>query len=213
MVVDRVGFRTIETRGQSVLLNGEPIRFRGISTHEEPIGRDGAAHSHADMERLFGEAKALGANFVRAAHYPYSRHAARVADEMGLLLWAEVPIYWNIAWQNPDTLAVARDQLERLVTRDWSRASVVIWSVANETPYSPARMRFLEQLIDGLRSADDSRLISAALLGDTRRSSVRWPCIWLPMASTTRRRPPENEPSLPPCWRGQGRRHGDRFAF
>ena len=169
VLVDRVGFRTIETKGQSVLLNGEPIRFRGISTHEEPIGRDGAAYSRADMERLFGEAKALGANFVRAAHYPYSRHAARVADEMGLLLWAEVPIYWNIAWQNPDTLAVARDQLERLVTRDWSRASVVIWSVANETPYSSARMRFLEQLIDWLRSAEDSRLISAALLGDTRR--------------------------------------------
>ena len=54
------------------------------------------------------------------------------------------------------------------MTWDWSRASVVIWSVANETPYSPLGCA-LEQLIDWLRSADDSRLISAALLGDTRR--------------------------------------------
>lgn len=169
MVSERVGFRTIETRGHTLLLNGEPVRFKGISTHEEPIGRDGAAYSRADMEILFAEAKALGANFVRAAHYPYSRHAAQVADEMGLFLWGEVPIYWNIAWQNPETKAIARDQVKRLVTRDWSRASVVIWSVANETPYSEPRMRFLEQLIDDVRAMDDSRLVSAALLGDTRR--------------------------------------------
>ena len=168
-VEDRIGFRTIETRGQTILLNGEPIRFAGISTHEEPIGRDGAAYSRADMEVLFAEAKALGANFVRAAHYPYSRHAAEVADEIGLLLWEEVPIYWNIAWENPETLAIARDQLSRLIQRDWNRASVVIWSVANETPYSKPRMAFLENLIEDARAADPSRLVSAALLGDTRR--------------------------------------------
>ncbi len=166
VVEDRVGFRTIETRGTTLLLNGEPVRFKGISTHEEPIGRDGAAYSRADMETLFAEAKALGANFVRAAHYPYSRYAAQVADEMGLLLWEEVPIYWNIAWEDPETMAVARDQVKRLVTRDWTRASVVIWSVANETPYSEPRMRFLGQLIQDVRALDSSRLVSAALLGD-----------------------------------------------
>ena len=166
---DRIGFRTIETRGTELLLNGAPLRFKGISTHEEPIGRDGAAYSRADIETLFTEAKALGANFVRAAHYPYSRHAAQVADEMGLLLWEEVPIYWNIAWENPETLAIARDQISRLVERDWNRASVVIWSVANETPYSKPRMKFLEQLIDHVRDMDDTRLVSAALLGDLRR--------------------------------------------
>lgn len=166
VVSDRVGFRTIETSGTTLLLNGKPVRFKGISTHEEPIGRDGAAYSRSDMKTLFSEAKALGANFVRAAHYPYSRYAAQVADEIGLLLWEEVPIYWNIAWQNPETMTVARDQVKRLVTRDWSRASVVIWSVANETPYSEPRMRFLSQLIQDVRALDSSRLVSAALLGD-----------------------------------------------
>jgi len=168
-VSDRVGFRTIETQGTTVLLNGKPVRFKGISTHEEPIGRDGAAYSRADMHTLFTEAKALGANFVRAAHYPYSRYAAQVADEVGLLLWEEVPIYWNIAWETPETMAIARDQVERLVTRDWSRASVVIWSVANETPYSEPRMRFLGQLINDVRALDADRLVSAALLGDVGR--------------------------------------------
>jgi beta-glucuronidase len=150
-------------------LNGEPVKLKGISTHEEPIGRDGVAYSRSDMRELFSEAKQLGANFVRAAHYPYSRHAAKVADELGLLLWEEVPIYWNINWQNPETLEIARDQVSRLVERDWNRVSVVVWSVANETQFSQPRMAFLKRLIDDIRSLDSSRLISAALLGDTER--------------------------------------------
>ena len=168
-IQDSVGFKTIETQGHQVLLNGQPIRFTGISTHEEPIGRDGVAYSEQDMRAIFAEAKALGANFVRLAHYPYSRHAAKVADEVGLLLWEEVPIYWNIAWENEETLAIARDQVARLVQRDWNRASVAVWSVANETPYSQARMTFLGQLIDDVRGMDDTRLVSAALLGAMNR--------------------------------------------
>ena len=166
---DRIGFRTIETNGQKILLNGAPIKLKGISTHEEPIGEAGVAYSAAHAKRILQEAKALGTNFVRAAHYPYSRHMARAADEMGLLLWAEIPVYWNINWDNPETLAVARDQMARLITRDWNRASVVIWSVANETPLSDARMAFLNQLIDDTRALDDTRLVSAALLGGGRK--------------------------------------------
>lgn len=166
---DRIGFRTIEVQGTRILLNGNQIRFKGISTHEEPIGRDGVAYSRADIQALFTEAKKLGVNFVRAAHYPYSRYAAQVADEMGLLLWEEVPIYWNINWQNSETLRIARDQIARLVQRDWNRASVVVWSVANETTYSEPRMTFLNRLIQDVRELDGSRLVSAALLGDTRR--------------------------------------------
>lgn len=168
-LTERVGFRVIEAQGKEIYLNGQRIRFKGIAMHEEPIGRDGVAYSRADFEALFTEAKALGANFVRAAHYPYARYAAQVADEMGLMLWEEVPIYWNIAWENPATLELARDQVTRLIERDWNRASVVIWSVANETPYSEPRMVFLEALIHSVRALDDTRLVSAALLGDTRR--------------------------------------------
>ncbi len=162
---DSIGFRHIETRGTKIYLNDEPIKFKGVSTHEEPIGEPGVAYSEAQIERLLTEAKELGVNFVRAAHYPYSRYMAKVADRMGIMLWEEVPVYWNISWENPQTLAIARDQMERLVKRDWNRASVVVWSVANETPYSEPRMAFLGTLIDDVRAMDDSRLVSAALLG------------------------------------------------
>jgi len=162
---DTIGFRHIETRGTHIYLNGHEIKFKGISTHEEPIGEQGVAYSEAHVERLLNEAKDLGVNFVRAAHYPYSRHMAKVADRLGIMLWEEVPVYWNISWENPQTLAIARDQIERLVKRDWNRASVVVWSVANETPYSEPRMAFLGQLIDDVRAMDDTSLVSAALVG------------------------------------------------
>ena len=165
---DRIGFRHIETRGTKILLNGEEIRLRGISTHEEAIGRDGAAFSAAHMRALLQEAKELGVNFVRAAHYPYNRHMARVADELGIMLWEEIPVYWQIDWENPETLAIARDQMARLVQRDWNRASVIIWSVANETPNTKPRLKFLRRLIDDTRAMDETRLVSAALLGGSR---------------------------------------------
>jgi beta-glucuronidase len=88
---------------------------------------------------------------------------ARVADELGLMLWEEVPVYWTIAWDNPDTLANARAQLAGLIVRDRSRASVIVWSVANETPISEARTRFLKSLVDTARSLDATRLVSAAM--------------------------------------------------
>ncbi len=165
---ERVGFRTIETKGQAILLNGEEIKLKGISTHEEPIGDAGVAYSDEHALGLLSAAKDLGANFVRAAHYPYSRHMAKAADELGLLLWAEIPVYWNIDWENESTLSEARNMMGRLVERDWNRSSVIIWSVANETPYSEPRMAFLRTLIDDTRALDSTRLVSAALLGGSR---------------------------------------------
>lgn len=165
-IQDRVGFRIIETQAQKILLNGQPIKLRGISTHEEPVGAPGVAYAERHVRGLLREAKALGVNFIRAAHYPYSRHLAKLADEMGIMVWEEIPVYWNIDWDNAKTLGLARRQIKRLIERDWNRASVIIWSIANETPYSEPRMRFLQTLVDDARSLDRSRLLTAALMGN-----------------------------------------------
>src|SRR5262249_39337624 len=71
-VTDRIGFRTIETRGSKILLNGKPIFLRGISMHEEAPFRGGRASSSEDDQILLGWAKELGCNFVRLAHYPHN---------------------------------------------------------------------------------------------------------------------------------------------
>ena len=163
---DRIGFRTIEQRGADILLNGKPIFLRGISMHEEELGVDPTrAMTPAASRALLSEIKdGLHGNFVRLAHYPHSDVTVRLADELGLIVWSEVPVYWRVAWSNPDTLNRARDMLAENILRDRNRAAIAIWSVANETPVTDARNVFLRTLVGDVRRLDDTRLVSAALL-------------------------------------------------
>jgi beta-glucuronidase len=162
-VRDQIGFRSLETRGTDILLNGRPIFLRGICIHEEAPLRGGRAYSREDAVTLLGWAKELGANFVRLAHYPHNEFMAREADRMGIMVWSEIPVYWTIQWENPATLENARNQLSEMIARDKNRAAVVIWSMANETPLSDARLSFLKNLISHARSLDGTRLLSAAM--------------------------------------------------
>jgi len=172
-VVDRIGFRSISVRGTDILLNGKPIFLRGISIHEEAATRAGRAWSEDDARTLLLWAKELGCNFVRLAHYPHSEAMVRMADEMGVLVWEEVPVYWTIQWENPETLQNAKNQLSELITRDHNRAALIIYSVANETPISEPRNKFLSQLIQLAHSSDPTRLVSAALQAEESEAGNR----------------------------------------
>jgi beta-glucuronidase len=174
-ISEQIGFRTIEARGTDILLNGRPVFLRGVSLHEENPLRGGRACTPEDDRLLLGWAKELGCNFVRLAHYPHNEAMARTADELGLLLWEEVPVYWTIQWENPATLANAQNQVTELIERDKNRASVIVWSMANETPVNPARTAFLTKQIELARRLDSTRLISAAMEvhGDPADANVR----------------------------------------
>ena len=160
---DEIGFRTIETRGKQILLNGEPIFLKGISIHEEKPNGGGRANSTEDAHTLLSWAKELGCNYVRLAHYPHNEYAVREAERMGILVWSEIPVYWTIAWSNPDTYANAKRQLSDMIARDQNRANVIIWSIANETPHSGKRDAFLGKLAKHARELDPTRLISMAM--------------------------------------------------
>jgi beta-glucuronidase len=160
---ETIGFRTVETRGAEILLNDQPVFLRGISLHEEAPWRGGRIHDARESVRLLKAAKELGCNFVRLAHYPHNEEMTRAADRLGLLVWSEIPVYWTIQWENAGTLANARNQLAENITRDRNRASIIIWSVANETPVSEPRTAFLRTLVADVRSLDPTRLTSAAL--------------------------------------------------
>jgi beta-glucuronidase len=172
---DRVGFRTIEVRGVDILLNGKPIFLRGVSMHEEEFGKEPTrAITPAAARALLGEIKhGLNANFVRLAHYPHSEVMTRAADELGLLVWSEIPVYWRINFGRPETLAAARRMLAENILRDRNRASIILWSVANETPLSDQRNAFLAALAADVRALDDSRLVTAALLTERREHDGR----------------------------------------
>ncbi|BDT58546.1 beta-glucuronidase [Massilia varians] len=165
-VRDRVGFRTIAVKGNQILLNGKPIWLRGISLHEEEFGPNPARNMTETASRaLLHEIKhGLGANYVRLSHYPHSETTVRLADEMGLLVWSEIPVYWTVDWDNPAVLRKALAMQAETIYRDRNRASVIMWSVGNETPVSPSRTRFHSAMADNVRQLDPSRLVSAALL-------------------------------------------------
>lgn len=162
VISDQIGFRCIETQGKKILLNGKQVFLKGVSIHEEALG-GGRAHTTEEAHTLLSLAKEMGCNYVRLAHYPHNELTVREAERMGIMVWSEIPCYWTIQWNNAGTYANAERQLHDMIARDKNRACVIIWSIANETPHSAPRDKFLENLAKYARSQDDSRLISMAM--------------------------------------------------
>ncbi len=160
---DEIGFRTIETRGKELLLNGQPIFLRGVCIHEEAPNGGGRANGTETAQTLLSWAKELGCNYVRLAHYPHNEYMIREAERMGILVWSEIPVYWTIAWKNKQTFENAQRQLTDMILRDQNRANIIIWSIANETPHSNDRDQFLGNLAKYARTLDNTRLISMAM--------------------------------------------------
>ena len=169
-VTDRVGFRTVMVDGTRILLNGKPIFLRGISVHEDDV-LHGRVTSEEDIRRRFRHARELNCNFLRLAHYPHHEMAAGIADEEGILLWEEVPVYWAIAFDNEDTFDDAENQLIELIKRDRNRASIIMWSVGNENEDADPRLHFMARLSATCRKWDASRLVTAAVL--VNRTTLR----------------------------------------
>jgi hypothetical protein len=201
-VSDRIGFRTIETRGEDILLNGKSVFLRGISLHDENPLIPGRLRGSGDMRMLLQWAKDMNCNYVRLAHYPHSEEMIRLADEMGLMVWAEVPVYWTISWDKPETYANAKAQLTDLIVRDKNRASVVVWSIGNETPISAPRNAFMggwrrPRARSTTRAWSRPRWKSTARARRSR-SKIRWPTSSTWPASTNT--PAGTGPAMPRCW-------------
>lgn len=162
-ITDKIGFRKIETSGKTILLNGKPLFLKGICLHEEIAEDIRRAYSKKDAEHLFRWVKDLNANMVRLAHYPHNEYMTRLADSLGILVWSEIPVYWTIQFENKTVLDKANNQLKEMIYRDQNRASVIIWSVGNETPVNETRTEFMSTLAIKAKKLDNTRLISAAL--------------------------------------------------
>ena len=161
-VSERIGFRNIEVRGEKILLNGEPVFMRSVSFHEEIPQRMGRAFSRPDAQMLISEAEALGVNMIRLAHYPQNEHIVRLAEERGILVWEEIPVWQGIAFDDEGTLAKAQKMLAEMIYRDRNRCAIGYWSIANETKPSPERNAFLRSLLATGKAIDTSRLYIAA---------------------------------------------------
>ena len=170
-VNDRVGFREIQVKEREILLNGKPLFLRGISCHEDSAANGKALTDEERIENI-KLAKELGCNFMRVAHYPHHENMAKFADEMGMLLWEEIPVYWAIRFERDKTYEDAENQLRELITRDYNRASVIIWSVGNENADTDERLNFMSRLAECAKMEDETRLVSAACLVDGEKNMI-----------------------------------------
>lgn len=161
-ICERIGFRNIEVSGEQILVNGIPTFMRSISFHEEIPQRMGRAFSMADASMLLSEAAALDVNMVRLAHYPQNEYTVRLAEQMGILLWEEIPVWQGIDFTDDGTRMKAQSMLAEMIHRDKNRCAVGYWGVANETKPSDERNEFLMSLLETGRQIDTSRLYAAA---------------------------------------------------
>ncbi|MNK00509.1 Beta-glucuronidase [compost metagenome] len=161
-IEEQIGFRNVWVKGEDIYLNDKPIFLKSISFHEEIPQRKGRAFSEADAVVLLSEAKALGCNMIRLAHYPQNEYIVRLAEKMGFLLWEEIPIWQGIDFKNEATKEKAGKMMREMIMRDKNRVALTFWGVANETQPSAPRNAFIKSLIEITKSIDTTRLITAA---------------------------------------------------
>ncbi|MDR1099032.1 MAG: hypothetical protein LBL28_00980 [Treponema sp.] len=162
-VQDRIGFREITVRGTEIFLNGKKIFLKGISVHEDHLTL-GKTTGEDIIRRTIRDLKELNGCYLRLAHYPHDARFAKIADEEGVLLWEEIPVYWAVAFDSPAAYRDAENQLSELILRDRNRASVIIWSVGNENADTNSRLKFMSSLVKKARELDSTRMVSAACL-------------------------------------------------
>lgn len=166
------GFRTIQTQDTKVLLNGQPVYLRGFNRHED-TPRRGMRPDPATTESDLRHMKAMGANFVRLAHYPHHPSTLDLCDRLGLLVMDEIPLYWwgrdpNSGEDHSVKLTEATRQLREMIARDINHPSVLFWSVSNET------FEHLDpRIVDG-----NNALVAEAKAIDPSRLAVHVSCHW-----------------------------------
>ena len=162
-VTDDIGFRDIRVDGTRILLNGKPVFLDGVNVHAEAPLRGGRADNDQDVATLFGYLKDLHANFARLCHYPHDERMTRAADRDGIMIWSEIPNWQHISFSKPEVYAKDAAMLNEMIRRDRNKASVILWSVSNETSDNPTRTKFLTDLANEARRLDPTRLITSAL--------------------------------------------------
>ena len=169
----RIGLRDVWLEGSQAMYNGRPMRLLGFNYHElHP--ETGAAMPLEVIEHDMRRMKALGVNFLRAAHYPLHPRVLDLADELGMLVWSEIPA-WKTSAESLSSNAVRRfwapHYLQGMIDRDRHRPSILFWSVGNEFDSTDRRVRdYIEFAVDFVRRQDPSRF--AVYASDRRERDI-----------------------------------------
>jgi beta-galactosidase len=156
VVTQRVGFRSVDVRDRELLINGRPVQINGVNRHDHHPER-GKAVTLADMRADLTTMKQHNINAVRCSHYPNDHRFYDLCDELGLYVVDEADIEshaWNTSLcHDPRYLAAFVDRGARMVQRDKNHASIILWSLGNESGYGAAH----DAMAGWIRRVDPSR--------------------------------------------------------
>lgn len=174
VITDRIGIREITIENKVVYINGMPIKFHGVNRHDsDPV--TGFTISREQIIKDMSLMKQHNVNAIRTSHYPNAPYFYELCDEYGFYVIDEADIeahgpselyYADNSWDNkaarwnepiannPEFCESILDRIKRCVIRDKNRASVVIWSMGNESAYGVT----FEEALAWVKSYDSSRL-------------------------------------------------------
>src|SRR5581483_7259335 len=145
-------------------LNGEHVLLRGTSMHQDRPAK-GWAISHADIAQDVGYLLDMGGNAVRLAHYQHDQAYYDIADETGIVVWAEIPLVNHVSFDgSPASAALtanATQQLLELIHQNYNHPSIAMWSIANEVDLratqakGPSKPRALLESLNKLAKSED----------------------------------------------------------
>ena len=164
------GVRTIETNGDKILLNGDPVFLPGVARHEDhPLyGRSIPKDTiFADLQRV----KNISALFLRSAHYPNHPYTYLISDRLGIAVWEEIPVFWFDeveSWDIQNNVRHIHQQMFReMVYKDFNRPSIFFWSTQNESLIEQERKTYIQTIKDDyVINFNDDRLITQSAAAD-----------------------------------------------
>ncbi len=165
IIEEKIGIRTFEFPEYGAFyLNGERLLLRGTHRHEDWAGH-GCAVPDEITRKEFQMIKDAGFNFVRTGHYPQSRAALESCDELGIIVWEELP--WCRGGLGGDTFKHhTKTMLQEMITQHFNHPSIIFWGLGNELDWESEHpdstddkvLDFLSELNDFAHMIDSSRL-------------------------------------------------------
>ncbi|MEE1833073.1 glycoside hydrolase family 2 protein [Streptomyces sp. SP17KL33] len=167
VVTERLGLRSLAVDADTGFhLNGSHLHLHGVNLHQDRAVK-GWAISDADHTQDFDLLRELGANAVRMAHYQHDQKDYNLADERGLLVWAEIPLV-DIVTDSAAFTASTQNQLRELIRQNYNHPSIAFWGIGNELlDYNgTATNKLLASLAGIIESEDPDRLSTYAVRGE-----------------------------------------------
>ncbi len=158
------GLREIAIVDRHLLVNGERVRLSGMTRHADSPW-EGLAETPGTWRHDWEDMKSLNMTLTRPVHYAPDPQVAEFADERGILLIPEIPI-WQASQQqlsDPQYLELAQQQMRELIEQYGNHPSVFAWSVMNESAAgTPGGIRFFRAMRDYIKKLDPERFVTLA---------------------------------------------------